>query len=177
MAFNPRRFRQAVRARRETLWLFVATVESTLSGGPTAVLANSLSAAALALRPFTIVRTRGIIHIRSDQAAATETYAGDLGYAVVSDQAAAIGITAVPTPFTDLASDLWFFHQIMDGSFVFVSGVGFTSDGVGSSQRDFESKGMRKVNGDQDVVFTLETSTLSSGAILYAAGRILIKLH
>ncbi len=61
--------RRGGRMRRETLWLDIATSEITLSGAPTAVLANSLAASALALRPFTVVRTRGFMHIRSDQVA------------------------------------------------------------------------------------------------------------
>jgi len=39
--------------------------------------------------------------VRSDQFVATEGYEIAIGMAVVSDQALAIGVTAVPTPFTD----------------------------------------------------------------------------
>ena len=56
-----------------------------------------LSAIGLALRPFTLIRVRGIFTIASDQSAATETQVGALGVAVVSEQAASIGVTAVPT--------------------------------------------------------------------------------
>ena len=46
--------------------------------------------------------------VESDQSAATELFIGNLGLAVVSDQATAVGVTAVPTPATDRGSDLWF---------------------------------------------------------------------
>ena len=49
--------------RRETAWLTDPTAEVTMSGAPTALLISSLNAAALALRPFTIIRTRGVIYI------------------------------------------------------------------------------------------------------------------
>ncbi len=95
--------------RRETLWLSVDATRTivTAVGG---TLVTSYGAGALALRPFTIVRTRLLIFVQSDQAAAVEATFGAYGQAVVSDQVSAIGITAVPTPVTDLASDLWYVH-------------------------------------------------------------------
>ena len=109
---------------RETAWLFVDTVESTMAGAPTAVLANSLNASALALRPFTIVRTRGVFFVNSDQIVANESYGADRGYAVVSDQAAAIGVTAVPTPLTDMGSDLFFVYEQVFMRAAIASGAG-----------------------------------------------------
>ena len=54
------------KSRRESTWIALNTVEATLGGAPTAVLMNSLNAAALALRPFTVVRSRGTILVFSD---------------------------------------------------------------------------------------------------------------
>jgi len=160
------------RSVRETLWLFIDTVEATLSGAPTAVLANSLNATALALRPFTIVRTRGVMHVRSDQTAASQNYGVDVGYAVVSDQAVAIGVTAVPTPLTDKGSDLFFVYEMLFGAYQF-------SDATGILQRGefmkYDSKAMRKVNDDSDLVVTFENE-INGAAIIHSA-RMLIKLH
>ena len=158
--------------RRESMWLFGSTVESTMSGAPTAVLASSLNAAALALRPFTIVRTRGIIHIRSDQAAASETYGADLGMAVVSDQAAAIGVTAVPTPLTDKGSDLFFVYEQLFSHLSVRSDIGQLKEGAFMT---FDSKAMRKVNDDQDVVVVQENEL--AGVVMTISFRQLIKLH
>ena len=52
--------------RRETLWIGDTLIETTIATGTTAVLLSTLNAAALALRPFTVVRTRGAVNISSD---------------------------------------------------------------------------------------------------------------
>ena len=64
-----------------------------------------LNAAALALRPFTVVRTRANLIIRSDQQAASELFEVAYGETVVSEQASAAGVVSVPTPVTEDASD------------------------------------------------------------------------
>ena len=100
--------------KRETIWFggapFSAAVATTGVN-----LVTSLNAAALALRPFTIVRTRGVLRFSSDQEAATESWGGSFGMAVVSDQASAVGVTAVPTPTTENSSDLWFVYEFAPG--------------------------------------------------------------
>ena len=159
-------------SRRETLWIEISTVEATLGGAPTAVLANSLNAAALALRPFTVVRTRGIFFARSDQNIAGETYMADLGLCVVSDQAAAIGVTAVPTPATDKGSDLFFVYEQLISRHFFGTSVGVNEQGI---SKQFDSKAMRKVNDDQDLVLVLENEI--NGVVTATSGRLLIKLH
>jgi len=95
--------------RRDTLWFFIGSsvVNLTALGG---TLLTSLNAAALSLRPFTVIRTHLSVHLRSDQFAASEEQAAGVGMAVVSDEASAIGVSAIPTPVTDAASDLWFVH-------------------------------------------------------------------
>ncbi len=163
------------RMRRESIWLFQGPFRQGLAAASTAVLGTSLNAAALALRPFTVVRTHLHFQVKSDQTAASEFYQAALGMAVVSDQAVAIGITAVPTPFTDMGSDLWFLHQILQGDFTFLSGVGVME--IGGQLKDVDSRAMRKVEDGQDLVGIVETSSLSTGAVAGFAGRQLIKLH
>jgi len=139
--------------RRETAWLFIQTVEATLGGAPTATLANSLNAAALAMRPFTIIRTRGVLYVSSDQVAATERYMGDMAMAVVSDQAVAIGVTAVPTPATDKGSDLFYVYEQVVGTFTFLDATGSLQKG---EMIQYDSKAMRRVNDDQDQIVVFE---------------------
>ena len=175
MALRYTRSRGRLGAKRESVWLFVDTVEATLSGAPTAVLANVLNAAALALRPFTIVRTRGVLFIRSDQVTNSETYGVDLGYAVVSEQASAIGVTAVPTPLTDKGSDLFFVYEQLFDRIEESSGAG---TGVPTSTGRFmqyDSKAMRKVGDDEDVVTVLENEL--AGVLAVHSGRMLVKMH
>ena len=161
--------------RRETVWLSVPIVENVLTGAPTAILSGVLDAGALALRPFTVIRVRGIMHLRSDQAAATESFGAALGYAVVSEQASAIGVTAVPTPITDRGSDLFFVYQEIVDRIEIGSGAG-TGVPVNTGRfMEFESKAMRKVNDDEDMIITVENEL--NGCNLIEAARFLVKLH
>jgi len=160
---------------RESLWIGIGTTITNLAAASTAAQINSLNAAALALRPFTVVRTRGFFGIRSDQIAADESYDAALGYAVVSDQAIAIGVTALPTPQTDLGSDLFFVHQMLMGRLEFVS----ASDTIPQMLTwvQYDSKAMRKVNDDSDLAFVIESSALSTGVTVHHEARMLVKLH
>ena len=170
-----KRFMRGGRSVRETLWFSMTETRTTLAAANTAAIILSLNAAALALRPFTIVRSLMFFHVRSDQGAATENYDVALGGAVVSDQAVAIGVTAVPTPFTDLGLDLWFLHQILSGHLEVTTDIGRIANN--NLWRQVESKAMRKVEDGQDLIFTLENSSLSDGSTSFVAGRLLIKLH
>ncbi len=163
------------RMRRESLWLFVSEDNSGLAAATAAVISNSLNATALALRPFTVVRSRIHLNIQSDQLAASEDQVGAFGIAVVSDQAVGIGISAVPTPVTDLGSDLWLAHQYMTASTGFLSAVGFEAQFT--TNYEFDSKAMRKVEDGSDLIFVKERGTLGDGISMFSAGRVLIKLH
>ncbi len=135
-------------------------------------LQASLNAAALAIRPFTIVRTRGLILVESDQIAANEQPFGAYGLAVVSDQAVAVGLTAVPTPYTDQFSDLWFMHQFWAAPWKFN-----TSGAASQTILQFDSKAMRKVEDGQDVVAVFENGNTSFGCRYIAIWRMLVKTH
>ncbi len=161
---------------RETAWFGGVYLRTVLAGPSTATLITSLNAAALALRPFTIERTRGVIGISSDQIAASESYNAHYARAVVSDQATAIGVTAVPTPSTDSASDLFFVFESIFGALRFNTGVGVYLDDS-HTDRTFDSRGKRKVEDGQDVISIVETSAISLGAIVTSFARTLVKLH
>ena len=160
------------RSRRETSWIAIGASSTTLDSA--AALVSSLNAAALALRPFTIVRTYLSIFYSTDNLA-NETRMGAVGMAVVSDQASAVGVTAVPTPTTELGSDLWYLHQVCLGRTLFSTAAAF--DAVGGVRYDIDSKAMRKVNNDQDLILVAESDATQSGAIFNMMGRFLIKEH
>jgi len=155
---------------RLTHWAQIAPVRTVLASGAS-VLTNFLTAADLAARPFTIIRVHLEISARSDQVAATENWMVGAGMCVISDQALAIGVTAIPTPITDLGSDLWFVHGILSGQFSFLSAVGAVSSEV---SKDLDSKAMRKVNDDQDFALVVEAAAFN-GLDVMTAGRMLIK--
>ena len=159
--------------RRSTFWFSGVDTSSTITAPSTAVALTSLNAAALALRPFTVVRTRGILHLRSDQNAVTEVQAAAYGQIIVSDQAVAIGITALPTPVTDDQST-WFVYEWMMTALQFATAASFVE--IGAS-KEIDSRAMRKVEEGQDLVEVIESATITNGLIFRSFSRNLIKLH
>ncbi len=173
--FRARRSGLVVRGgtRRESVWIGVTPVLSTLTavGG---TITNILNAAALALRPFTVVRVRGELYIRSDQEANSEDQLAAYGMAVVSEQAASVGVTAVPTPSTDESSDLFFMHQWCFNSIRVVSAASVFQTGTRYS---IDSRAMRKVDTTQDIAFVAEKGPVGAGVVLTSGFRMLVKLH
>ncbi len=155
-------------ARRLTTWLQFQPQATTLGAGGSS-LVFSLNAAALAARPFTVVRSHFEVALQSDQAAAVEVQAAGFGIAVVSDQAVAIGVTAIPTPITEAGSHLWFVHQ-----FCFADESNLTDRTRSGGHWSIDSKAMRKVDVGSDIVVVFENDTLV-GSIMRIAGRMLVK--
>ena len=52
--------------RRDTIWIGGTWATATLASTSSAAILTQFSAGALALRPFTVIRTRGIATIKSD---------------------------------------------------------------------------------------------------------------
>ena len=157
--------------RRKSLWIGLDPASASLAPGA-ATIFYALNAAALALRPFTVVRTHMEFQVNSDQAAAIENQVLAFGWGVVSDQAFAIGVTAIPTPVTDIGSDLFFLHKVMFGD-----ESALTDRSKSASRYTVDSKAMRKINEDEQPVGVLEVSSAAGGAIVFAGGNMLIKLH
>ena len=100
----------------------------------------------------TLLRLRGMLSVLSD-AEVEEEVQGALGIAVVSDEAFQSGIGAVPTPMTELSSDLWALWM----PFAHARALG-TATGQSPAQSNFviDSKAMRKFNADERLVVVLE---------------------
>ena len=162
--------------RRETLWLSATFAQATLGAASTAALVTSLNASALALRPFTIVRTRGYMSVRSDGFAVStaEIYEAAYGEIVVTDQASAAGVASVPTPAAEDALD-WHVYE-RSGGRTQISAAGLDQFNVNVRQ-DIDSKAMRKVDVGEDLITVVETSSASLGAIVSFYTRVLIKLY
>ena len=172
MARNVRGPRVVTQKRLTSWFQFVLTATTLTAAGGTIIF--SLNAAALAMRSFTIVRTRFELQLQSDQAAAIEFQHVAFGMAVVSDQASAVGVTAVPTPATDLGSDLWFVLQLM-----YADESNLTDCTRGGTNMTVDSKAMRKVDIGQDLVVVAElvTSAGGGGASFVSGGRMLVKVN
>jgi len=164
-------FRQS--QKRQTIWAFLTptlTVFTTAGG----TILNSGTTGLLNLRPFTIVRSHVELYIGSDQTANTESQIGAFGMAIVSDQAVAIGVTAVPTPDTDAGSDLWFAHQYMHNRIAVSSAASVFQTGT---KYTVDSRAMRKVEDGQDLIVVGELSAAGQGFVLHSAGRFLVKTN
>ncbi len=113
--------------------------------------------------------------LASDQTANTENQSIILGSVVVSEQAVAIGVTAVPTPDTDGGSDFHVYEQLTT-RWVVSSAVGTQSMEV---WKDVDSKAMRKVDLGEDLINVSEVATtgISEGVAFRFFLRTLVKLH
>ena len=161
--------------RRQMTWLtgVNSSAVTTLAAGAQ-VLFSSLNAAALALRPFTIVRTRGLLSVFSDQQASSEVFFGAAGDVVVTEQATGVGITAVPVPMANQNSD-WFWFEFFSGNFRQASAVGIMAGEV--SRTVIDSKAMRKVDEGDDLATIVDNGSSTTGINFLLLNRTLIKLH
>ena len=163
--------------RRKMLWLDFAQVlqqPASVAAGTAVLLSPGLNAAGLALRPFTIVRTRGFIWAGTDQVAATETAFGAMGMLVAKDPAMAAGVGSLPTPTTETNAEFLVYQP-------FVTAIQFTAAAAYQNPAgnvfQFDSKAQRKVGIDEDMGILFENESAGSGAIVVLGGRCLIKLH
>ena len=161
----------AIMARRKTTWIGFTPTDFTMGAASTGVLCFTLNAAALALQPFTIVRSRFELALRSDQAGGVEIQRAGFGIAVVTDQAVAVGVTACPTPITDLASAKWLALDL-----IYADENKVIDHGSPATYKTVDSKAMRKVELGSDIAVLCESWAGSSqGMVMTIGGRMLVK--
>ncbi len=158
--------------KRATLWLG-STIETTISNlaAASVVLDQSFTFS----EPATIVRVRGGFWVASDQQAGPEVVPGAIGMAIVTDEALAIGVTAVPTPITDQDSESWFLWQPFFTDLRFGTAVGLEYNTY--FHVPLESKAMRKVDFGKSLVVVVENSSATAGMRYIMEFRVLVKLH
>jgi len=111
--------------------------------------------------PVTIVRTRGNLWVQSDQTANSETPFGALGMIIVSDQAAGVGITAVPTPIAQAFNEDWFLYESFACDVAVATAVSTFAGKL--RQYPFDSKAMRKAQNGDSVAIVLENGHATHG--------------
>ena len=74
----------------------------------------------------TVIRIRGLFGWRTDQSGSDEEQMGAVGICKVSEPAATLGITALPTPDTDATWGGWLWHFYYVSWFESVSVWGFS---------------------------------------------------
>ena len=160
--------------RRATDWSASSvqtTIDTVVSGG-----ASLLESFTPIVGGETLIRTRGLVTIRSDQVAASEDIIGAFGIGVVTKQAISVGITAIPHPGTDAAWGGWVVHQYYGERFQFFSSVGINGGNNALSHYPVDSKGMRKIDEDEGLVVVFENMA-ATGCNVTHSFRFLTKVH
>jgi len=156
--------------KRRTQWSGLADQAFIAVASAGATLISSISFEA----PGTIVRARGRISLFLQVFTGDLSVVGAFGVGLVSAEAAAIGITAIPHPFRDADAGLWMVHQTWAESFQ-TEGASPATQFLASWSFEIDSKAMRKVEPNTQMVFVAESQ---SGAIFFAETvRILQLLH
>jgi len=119
----------------------------------------------------TVLRSVGILSVGSDQQVAGEHQQGAFGMCVVNNTAFALGVTAIPGPFTDSDSDLWFVHQYYAQELRFGTAVGMEPNWA--TKYEFDSRGKRVVNEDQTVAIMIENPAGAFGISIQMGVRML----
>jgi len=162
-------------ARRATDWAIrlASTAEITIPASSKILLAATALGGLSEISPATLIRTRGIFSVASDQFTGTEIQSGSLGLALVSNAQGALGITALPSPETDALWDGWFWIQAFRQVMRFGSAIGFEGDWT--HPYEIDSKAMRKIEDDQVLVLVGENNHASNGLNVQFNTRHLIK--
>ncbi len=121
------------------------------------------------------MRVVGQVSVRTDQVGSIEDVIGAWGMMVPTEEAVAIGITALPDPVGSVNSDAWVAYQGFQGGFLISSAVGITGDAY--SHWRFDSRAMRKVEQGFDVVTVIANSSATAGLVVIVNQRLLVKLH
>ena len=119
----------------------------------------------------TVLRTVGLISIASDSVSASEAQIGAFGMIVVSTTALAVGITAIPSPVTDISDDGWFNFQAFANDQKLLSSVGLIADF--SKEYIFDSKAKRVVSEGQAIAVVAENAHSATGLTIQASIRML----
>ena len=162
--------------RRQSSWavgpegLVASVVTSSVNAFPATAVA--------ALAGLTIIRTRGelLVYLTGAGGAKTEGFRYGFGMCVVSENAAGVGITAIPAPITDIAWDGWFVYETGTIAQMF-TGLGEASP-TQSSRIVIDSKAMRKIKQSDVIVGVIEFDEQGDGAEISAnlSTRMLLKL-
>ena len=120
----------------------------------------------------TLVRTRGILSVTSDSAIVVERQVGGWGMIRVSASAAAIGVTAIPSPIFDAANDGWVVWVPFAAQSSFSTGAGFQG-----AQYMVDSKAQRIIREGQVVAVVVENADSLHGLSIIQNIRVLARFR
>ena len=149
------------RARPNRAWSTSVQQSATTVAAASKVLLGNFTLANTNIDE-TVLRIVGVISVKSDQAASAEEQRGAFGLIRVSEAALAIGITAIPGPFTD-GADQWFGYQSFVQAVDFRTAAGFALYTV---QYMIDQKAKRIVSEGQVLAIVAENSHATHGLTL-----------
>ncbi len=169
---RPRFLRQV--SRRQTEWGIFAGSTAVQGIGTSAkvVLASFSSTDLAGLIPGTIVRTRGVVHVSAQSSASSAVLMGAFGFALVNDVAEALGITALPGPFTNQNFD-WFYWQPFASRQLVGTNIGF--DSLAGKDFIIDSKAMRKLGNGDSLIMMVENASGANAIDVAFSARLLVK--
>ena len=151
----------------------IAIVSFGASIGPTKAI---LSGGLVLLEPaLTLVRTRGAFVLSMlASGGATNEVTGAFGMIVVSSDAFAVGVTAVPGPLTDIEND-WVVYEPFALSSEATNPAADSQ--ISNWKRQFDSRGMRKLKFGEVLAFVIEAvqSDATTGTVLRLAAHFRIQ--
>ena len=163
--------RASAPSRRRTGW----------EEGPGTLTATAFSSSSVAIlgngQEFladggTIVRIRGAIElVLSSVGSVLDGYDGAIGIGIVSTPAFAIGVTAMPTPITEIGWEGWMYHRFFS---IHASDAALD---IESLKIELDTKAMRKVNTEEVVFAAIEVVETGAAVMTVRLGsRMLLKL-
>jgi len=182
-SFSPRSSGQ----RRLTAWE-IGPASGSTDGAPETVVTSGavvMTNAVIAVADgLTIVRVRGEVSAFLSLASADQVgFHGAVGLCIVNENAAVIGVSAMPHPVADQEWDGWLFHRWMSvlAAGVLDTGVSKSNDGVTGNAAvvrfELDSKAMRKFPADQVLVAVAEWTEIGTATMRFSmATRVLVKL-
>ena len=173
---SPTRFRTRNGQRRRVSW------SAGPSGSFGAASASSVLLAPVAaqavLDDLTVIRVHGhlLLYLVTGGGASAEGFTWAFGMCNVTENAAGIGVTAVPDPVADIAWDGWFVHE---QGILLLPGTTLDPASAAVVQRvTIDSKAMRKTHESDTIVAVLGITETGEGSVMNASleTRILDKL-
>ena len=154
----------------------IATVTFGASIGP--IKAGLSAGLTLTEAAATLVRTRGALVLEMlTSGGVTNEVTGAVGMIVVSSDAFAVGISALPGPLTDISND-WFVYEPF--ALATESANPPADSRVSHVMRQFDSRGMRKLKAGETLAMVIEAvqSDATTGTVLRLAStfRVQVKL-
>jgi len=160
-------------SRRQTTWELGpgGNTVSTITDSLSTILGAGVSPTNDGL---TIVRLRGSLQAYLTAGTINVGMHCAIGAGIVSNDAFAVGVTAMPDPIADVEWKGWLYHRFFD---VHSAGTFDQTDPNVSIRFEIDSKAMRKLGFNETLFFVVETVEAGAASMaVFADSRVLVKL-